>query len=80
MKQETQDTLVEVAKAIPALAVAKWTLNDWLIVFSILYIFLQAAYLIRKWIREESEWGVKLKRAMDRLRTRPGETSPGDLE
>lgn len=73
MKQETHDVIVETAKTIPALAIAKWTLNDWLVVFSILYILLQAAYLVRKWIREETEWGIKLKHMWDRLTTRPHE-------
>ena len=36
---------------------------------------LQAAYLLRKWWREESEWGAKIKRWAERrgVRTRPME-------
>lgn len=42
----------ESAKAMPPLAVAAWTMNDWLIMASIAYVCLQAAYLIWKWRRD----------------------------
>lgn len=75
MKQETQDILVEVAKAAPGLTMTAITLNHVVAVCTILFIILQAAYLIRKWVREETEWGRRLKRwAQDKF------TQPGDLQ
>lgn len=75
MKQETQDILVEVAKAAPAISMTAITLNHLVAVATILFIILQAAYLIRKWMREETEWGRRLKRwAQEKF------TQPGDLQ
>lgn len=50
-----QETVIETAKAVPAVggAIASaLTLNEALAVVTILYILLQAAYLIWKWRRE----------------------------
>lgn len=75
MKQETQDILYEVAKATPAISMTAITLNQVVAIVTILFIVLQAAYLIRKWMREETEWGRRLKRwAAEKF------TQPGDLE
>lgn len=75
MKQETQDILLEAVKAAPGLTMTAITLNHLVAIATIFFIVLQAAYLVRKWMREETEWGRKLKRwAAGRV------TEPGDLE
>lgn len=45
----TRAMLSEAAKASPPLTVAALTLNEWVAVATIIYIALQAAYLIWKW-------------------------------
>lgn len=75
MKQETHDILIEAAKAAPAVALTKITLSDAVAIATVCFILLQIVYLIRKWVREETEWGRKLKRwAKERF------SQPGDLE
>lgn len=75
MKQETQDILIESAKATPAVVASTFTLNTAVAVATLIFIILQIAYLVRKWIREETEWGVRLKRwAKEKF------TQPGDLQ
>ena len=52
--------LIEVAKAAPAVAgaaAAGMTLNEWVACATGLYIAIQAAYLLRKWWREERAKG-----------------------
>ena len=47
---------IEAAKAAPAVAGAaasSMTLNEWVAVATGIYIAIQAAYLLRKWWREE---------------------------
>lgn len=74
MKQESHDILIEAAKAAPALTMSAITLNHLVAIATILFIVLQAAYLVRKWMREETEWGRKLKRwSMNRVSTQPGD-------
>lgn len=51
---------IEAAKSAPAVAgaaAAGFTLNDWIAIATGLYIAIQAAYLIRKWYREEHHHG-----------------------
>lgn len=43
---------VEAAKGAPVVAMAAWTLNDVLVIVSILYVLFQSAYLWWKWRRE----------------------------
>lgn len=66
MKQEVQDIAVEAVKASPGVVAAGFTLSTAVTVATLLFILLQIAYLIRKWIREESEWGRKIKRWAER--------------
>jgi hypothetical protein len=50
------DLIVETFKAIPAILGAwltEMTLNNWVAFWTVVYIILQAAYLARKWYREE---------------------------
>ena len=75
MKQETQDILLEAVKAAPAVTMTALTMNDIVAFVTIIFIVLQVAYLVRKWMREETEWGIRLKRwAKDKF------TQPGDLK
>lgn len=75
MKQETQDILVEAAKATPGVVASTFTLNTAVALATLIFIVLQIAYLVRKWVREETEWGVRLKQwAKEKF------TQPGDLQ
>lgn len=50
-----QQTVVETAKALPAVTgatVATLTLNEWVAVATFFYITIQAAYLVWKWRKE----------------------------
>lgn len=50
-----QEVRVETIKTVPALAGAAVygiTLNEWVAIATLIYIGLQAAYLIWKWVRE----------------------------
>lgn len=73
MKQEIQDIAVEAAKATPGIAASAFTLNNAVALATLIFVVLQAVYLIRKWIREESEWGMKLKRWAEGKSTQPGD-------
>jgi len=51
---------IEAAKAAPAVAgatAAGITLNQWVAIATVVYIALQAMYLLRKWWREERAGG-----------------------
>lgn len=75
MKQETQDIILEAVKAAPAVTMTALTMNDIVAFVTIIFIVLQVAYLVRKWMREETEWGIRLKRwAQDKF------TKPEDIE
>lgn len=50
------ETISEALKATPPVAVAALTLNEWVAVATVVYIIVQAAYLLRKWWREEKGW------------------------
>lgn len=56
MQNETHDITIEALKGSPAVAGAiasAMTLNQWVMVGTVVYILIQAMYLIRKWWREE---------------------------
>lgn len=56
----------EAAKGTPAVAgavAAAMTLNQWIATATGIYIVIQAAYLLRKWYREEKEYAAKRARA-----------------
>lgn len=69
MKQEIVSQVERAAPAVVGFALFGLTLNEWVGICTIAYILLQAAYLIRKWWREEKRRGRYVK-----------ETRPGDLE
>jgi hypothetical protein len=45
----------QVVKGSPAVAAAAWTMNDWVVLLTGIYVALQTAYLVRKWWREEAK-------------------------
>jgi flagellar biogenesis protein FliO len=74
MKQEAHDIALEAVKAAPAVTMTAVTMSDVVAFVTVIYIVIQVLYLVRKWMREETEWGVRLKRwARERF------TEPGDL-
>jgi len=67
MKQEVQDIVTEVATKTAPAGGAAWLAHWWAGVtftgvLTGVLVILQIAYLLRKWWREETEWGQKLKR------------------
>ena len=76
MKQEVKDIAIQAAAGSPTsiyallsgLTVAEWV--------AIILGILQALYLLRKWWREETEWGRKLKR----WAASHGITKPAELD
>ena len=72
MKQEVQDIAVEAVKATPGVLATTFTLNTAVAAATLVFLVLQVAYLVRKWIREETEWGRKLKRWANGQDTKPG--------
>jgi hypothetical protein len=73
MKQEIKDIAFNVAYNAPASLVAWWQQLDTTTVIAVVLGVLQVAYLIRKWWREETEWGRKLKRWANGENNRPGD-------
>lgn len=54
--------MTEAMKGTPAIAgaaAAALTLNQWIAIATGIYIVVQCAYLIRKWVREEKEWAAR---------------------
>ena len=79
MKQEIKDIVLQAAASLPTSLYAlfsRLSLAQWI---AIALGLLQALYLLRKWWREETEWGLKMKRWAERHR--PGlPTAPGELD
>ena len=76
MSQEFKDIAYEFAvRTAPAGVLSWWASVNWTTALAILLGVLQVAYLLRKWWREETAWGMRLKRwAEGRF------TNPGDLQ
>jgi len=75
MKQEIKDIAVNVAYNAPTSFVAWWSSLSATTIIAVVLGVLQIAYLIRKWIREETAWGRRLKRWANGEETKPGEIS-----
>ncbi|MDR6538863.1 hypothetical protein [Variovorax soli] len=75
MKQEMKDIAFNVAYQAPASFVAWWQQLSLTTALAVLLGVLQVAYLLRKWWREESEWGLRLKRWTEGRFTKPGDLS-----
>ena len=58
MPNSTRDFTIEAARGAPAVAGAvagTMTMNEWVMIGTAIYIIIQSAYLIRKWIEEEAD-------------------------
>lgn len=76
MKQEIKDIALQTAVSAPTslyALVSRITLAEWV---ALALGVLQAAYLLRKWWREETEWGQRLRRWAERS----GFTKPMELD
>lgn len=72
MKTEIKDIAFNIVYQAPASLVAWWQQASVTTIIAVFLGILQVAYLVRKWIREETEWGLKLKRRWTET-TIPGE-------
>lgn len=73
MKQEVKDIVTQVVVSSPTTGYAffsKLTVAEWV---AITLGLLQAMFLARKWWREETEWGMRLKRWSKGQFTKPGD-------
>jgi len=75
MKQEMKDIAFNVVYQTPASLVAWWQQLSLTTALAVLLGVLQVAYLLRKWWREETEWGLRLKRWAKGQFTAPGDLS-----
>lgn len=74
MKQEIKDIAVELAvRTVPAGGVAWYSQISWTAFLTGVLVVLQIMYLVRKWWREETAWGVRLKRWAEGRFTKPGD-------
>lgn len=74
MKQELKDIAVELAvRTAPAGGIAWYSQISWTGILTGILVVLQIAYLVRKWWREETEWGQRLKRWAKGDFTKPGD-------
>lgn len=76
MKQELKDVLLQTAVSAPTslyALVSRITLAEWI---ALALGLLQAVYLLRKWWREETEWGQRMRRWAERT----GFTKPMELD
>jgi hypothetical protein len=73
VKQEIKDIAINLAYQAPASLIAWWQQLSMTTAIAIVLGLLQVAYLLRKWWREETEWGVKLKHWAEGRFTKPGE-------
>ncbi|MFT3720423.1 hypothetical protein [Pseudorhodoferax sp.] len=79
MKTETADVVIAAAKVTPGLLGTALTMDALIAVATFVFLVLQVAYLIRKWWREETEWGLKIRRWAERHGiTRPASLEPDD--
>ncbi len=70
MKQEFKDIIVQGLVAMPTslwALITSLTMAQWI---ALILGALQAAYLVRKWWREETEWGIKLRKLTGHKPTR----------
>lgn len=74
MKQELKDAAYEfVVRTVPAGAVSWWSQLTFTSFLTAALVVLQILYLLRKWTREETEWGMRLKRWKAQIFTKPGD-------
>ncbi len=73
MPQEVKDILLNVLYNAPTTFAAWLAGINWATTIAIVLGLLQVCYLIRKWIREETEWGMRMKRWGAGMFTKPGD-------
>lgn len=77
MKQELKDIVFELATKTTPAGVLAWIASvNWTSLLAGVLVVLQIFYLLRKWWREETEWGMRLKRWAGRH----GITKPIELD
>lgn len=72
MKQEIKDLALQAAVSSPTTGYAfltKLSIAEWI---AITLGALQGLYLLRKWWREETEWGLRMKRLLGVKPSQPG--------
>jgi hypothetical protein len=79
-REETKDILKHGAFGALPLTGGVLTMDAMLTAASILFIVLQGAYLIRKWWREETDYGLKMKRWANGEFTQPADLTPSRKE
>lgn len=57
MKHELATEALRATPAVAGTAYAALTLNEVVAVVTLCYIVVQVVYLLRKWYREEKDWG-----------------------
>lgn len=73
MKTEIKDILWQLTTGTaPAAGLSWWSQVHWTAILTGTFLTLQILYLLRKWWREESDWGQKLRRWAKGEFTRPG--------
>lgn len=76
MKQEIKDIAVELAvRTAPASGIAWYSQISWTAFLTGVLVVLQILYLVRKWWREETEWGVRIRNWAEGKFTKPGDLS-----
>lgn len=73
MRQEVKDIVTQVVVSLPTTGYAflsRLTVAEWV---AITLGVLQASFLIRKWWRDETEFGMRLKRWSKGHFTKPGD-------
>lgn len=65
MKQEIKDIAVNVVYSAPTSIAAWWQQVNVTTIIAIVLGVLQIVYLIRKWIREETAWGLTIKKLLN---------------
>lgn len=84
MRQELRDIAIELAtKTAPAGGLAVWAQYLWeqvnvTALLTCALVVLQIIYLLRKWWREETEWGLRLR--LWARRVRDAVTKPAELD
>lgn len=74
-KQEIKDIVLNVLYNAPASLAAWWQQANATTIVAVVLGVVQIAYMVRKWWREETEWGRKLKRWANGQPTQPGDLS-----
>lgn len=77
MKQELKDIAIELSTKTAPAGIMTWFADvNVVALLTGFLVVLQICYLLRKWWREETEWGMKLRRWAERH----GITRPTELD